>query len=294
MLMRSSTHHRPAERRPVGLPGPPRFEVLPLPGITDEAPGSLPADSTVTVTASPRQGLAATIDCATNLALQGMHVVPHLSARLIKDEAALKTTLDTLATSGVEEIFVVGGDALEPVGEYTGSVELLESIAQMEHGFRIGIAGYPEPHPLISDDVAVQAMWDKRQYASYIVSQMCFDARDLLTWVRRVRRRGIDLPILVGVPGPATTRKLLQIGSKIGVGQSTRLLRKHRGGLRHLASPVPWRPTKLLQDLAPAFADPTYGLQGLHIYTFNDVAAAGRWWQEASSGDREAAPTLDQ
>lgn len=292
MRSRPNLHHQADTPTPIGLPGTPRFEVLPLPGITDKVPAHLPADSTVTVTASPQQGMAATIDTAVALALQGMHVVPHLSARLIQDESTLETTLDTLANSGVAELFVIGGDALEPVGEYTGAMELLESIAALGRGFRIGVAGYPEPHPLMSDDVAIQAMWDKRQYASYIISQMCFDARTLLTWVRRVRQRGVDLPILVGIAGPSSPGKLLRIGTKIGVGQSTRVLHKHRGVLRHLASPKPWRPTHLLQDLAPAFADPSYGLKGLHVYTFNDVATAGRWWQEAASG-HEAASTAD-
>src|SRR5699024_6820959 len=172
-------------------------------------------------------------------------VGPHLSARLVQDEATLATTLDTLANSGVEELFVIGGDALEPVGEYSSALELLQAISAQDRHFRIGVAGYPEPHPLISDDVAVQAMWDKREYASYIGSQMCFDARALLTWVRRVRHRGVDLPILVGLPGPASTSKLLRVGSKIGVGQSTGVLGKRRGWLRDLVSPRPWGPSEL-------------------------------------------------
>ena len=122
------------------------------------------------------------------------------------------------------------------------------------------------------------------RYASYIVSQMCFDSRTLLAWVRRLRERGVDLPVLVGIPGPTSTGRLLRIGTQIGVGESARVLRKHRGGLRHLVSPAPWRPNQLLRDLSPGFTDPEYGLQGLHVYTFNDVATAGRWRQEASNG----------
>src|SRR5699024_4293686 len=129
MRTRPTTHHRPDTRQPVGLPGPPRFEVLPLPGIAEEVPEHLPAHATVTVTASPRQGMSATIDCAVALALRGLHVVPHLSARLVQDEATLATTLDTLANSGVEELFVIGGDALEPVGEYSSALELLQAIS---------------------------------------------------------------------------------------------------------------------------------------------------------------------
>ncbi len=292
MLGRLGSHRRPG-RGPVRPPGPPRFEVLPLPGVADTVQEVLPPQATVTVTASPRRGNDATVRTAVALALQGRHVVPHLSARLVRDEATLKTTLDTLTTSGVTEVFVIGGDAADPVGDYTSAVDILPTISRMGHGLRIGIAGYPEPHPLIDDDAVIQALEDKRPHASYVVSQMCFDARTLLTWVRRVRERGMDLPVVVGVPGPAPTHTLLRIGTTIGVGESSRVLRKHRGALRHLASPLPWQPTQLLADLAPGFADPTYDIRGVHVYTFNAIASAGRWWQELS-GDEEAAHTLDQ
>lgn len=292
MLGRLTPHRRPG-RGPVRPLGPPRFEILPLPGITDTVQEFLPPQATVTVTASPRRGNGATVSTAVALALQGRHVVPHLSARLIRDEVTLRATLDTLATSGVTEAFVIGGDAAEPVGDYTSAVDILPTISQMGHGLRIGIAGYPEPHPLIDDDTVIQAMEDKRPHASYVVSQMCFDARTVLTWVRRVRERGVDLPVLVGVPGPTPAHTLLRIGAKVGVGESARVLRKHRGGLRHLASPLPWQPTRLLEDLAPGFADPTYGIRGMHVYTFNAIAATGRWWQEVS-GDEESSHTLDQ
>lgn len=293
MLGRLTAHHGSGPG-PIRLPGLPRFEVLPLPGITDAVREFLPPQATVTVTASPRQGHEATVSTAIALAQQGRHVVPHLAARLIRDEAALRTTLDSLTTSGVTEAFVIGGDAVDPLGEYTSAVDLLPTITQMGHGLRIGIAGYPEPHPLIDDDVVIQAMWEKYPHASYVVSQMCFDASTLLTWVRRMRQRGVDLPVLVGVPGPTSVTTLLRVGTKVGVGESTRVLRKQRGVLRHLASPLPWRPTQLLQDLAPGFADPDDGLQGVHVYTFNAVGAAGRWWREMSDSHQEAARTLDQ
>lgn len=292
MLARLATHFGPEPPLRAGLLGQPRFEVLPLPGIVDAVLEHLPSDATVTVTASPRQGIDATIRTAVSLALQGMSVVPHLSARLIPDEAALEAVLDTLTTSGVTEVFVIGGDAAEPVGEYTSALDILPTMAQMGHGLRIGIAGYPEPHPLIDDDVLIQSMWDKRRYASYIVSQMCFDARTLLIWVHDLRRRGVDLPVLVGVPGPITVSRLARIVAKVGVGDSARVLRKHRGAMRHLASPVPWQPNQLMQDLAPGFADPDLGLGGVHVYTFNDVHAAGRWWQQASRGDQRPTGTL--
>lgn len=287
MLSGSTSRRTPRADRAPRAPGrgwgEPRFEVLPLPGIEEEVVRHLPPGATVTVTASPRRGMPATLECATRLAERGVRVVPHLSARLVADEAELKSLLDDLVTAGVGEVFVVGGDSGRPTGDYAGALDLLQAMAHLGHDLVVGVAGYPESHPAIPDDVAVQAMWDKRVHASYIVSQMCFDARVLRAWVRRVRERGVQLPIRVGVAGPASTRQLLRISARIGVGESTRVLTHHGRGLWRLATPGAWRPDRLLDDLAPVLADPAYGVQGLHVYTFNDVAAAGRWWREATN-----------
>lgn len=263
--------------------GEPRFEVLPLSGITEKVVEFLPPDATVTVTASPRQGITATLECTQELARHGVKVVPHMSARLIAHEQELKEVLDNLSDLGVEEIFVVAGDAKQPVGEFESALDLLRAMADLGHDFTVGITGYPETHPLIPDDVAIQAMSDKVPYSSYIVSQMCFDAGALGTWVEQIRSRGIDLPVKIGIPAPITPSKLLRISTQIGVGQSLRVLRHHRGGMRHLAGPGSWSPSDLLEDLDRVFADPAYGLRGLHIYTFNDVATANQWWQQISA-----------
>lgn len=258
----------------------PRFEVLPVPGIEDEVAASVPAHATVTVTASRRRGIHTTLDIATRLAERGTYAVPHLAARLIADESELKQIISDLATARIPEVFVIGGDADTPVGDFSGSLELLQAMHAIGHDFTIGIAGYPEPHPKISDDLAVQAMWDKRVFASYIVSQMCFEPRTLLNWVSRVRQRGIMVPIYAGVAGPASTTRLLRISRRIGVGESARMLSKNTGLLR-LARPGHWRPDALIKDLAPALSDREYGLAGLHLYTFNAVRETEEWRQDA-------------
>ena len=258
----------------------PRFEVIPLPGIEEEIERYLPAHATITVTASPRRGLAPTLELATRLALRGVDAVPHLAARQVTGTAELQGILRALDAAGVREVFVIGGDLAEPVGEFSSALQLLQAMQSIGHDLTVGIAGYPESHPLIVDDVAVQEMWDKQAYASYIVSQMSFDARVVLEWVRRLRRRGIVLPVRIGVAGPVGTARLLRVGARVGVGDSLRVLGKHRGLLRHL--PGSWTPARLLDDLNPALADPGYGLAGLHVYTFNALAQTARWWQEAA------------
>lgn len=262
-----------------GMLDQPRYEVLPLSGIEDLVAQHVPDTVPLTVTASVRQGIHATVDVATRLAAQGRHVVPHISARLIADDAELKEIIGSLSSAGVTEIFVVGGDAESPVGEFSGTVDLLNAMEWIGHDFCIGVAGYPETHPKIADDVTVRALWDKQPYASYIVSQMCFDSRQVGAWVHSVRDRGITLPIYIGIAGPAKTSHLLRVSARIGVGQSARVLRHHGSGLLRIAQPGTWRPDSLLRNLAPLFADPEHHLAGLHMYTFNAVQAAEEWRQ---------------
>jgi methylenetetrahydrofolate reductase (NADPH) len=84
-------------------------------------------------------------------------------------------------------------------------------MAELGHGLEeIGITGYPESHTFISDDTTIQAMFDKAPLAKYIVSQICFHPDVIGTWIRRVRNRGAELPIHIGLPGPVAAGRLLR------------------------------------------------------------------------------------
>jgi methylenetetrahydrofolate reductase (NADPH) len=271
----------------------PRYEVLPLDDVADLVAEHVPTDVTLTVTASPAKGLARTLDVAERLAAGGRRVVPHLSARLIADEAHLKDVLQRLTGCGVGDVLVVAGDVGEAAGPFGGALDLLASMADLGHRLdEVGIAGYPERHPFIDDDVTIQAMWDKRRFATYIVSQLCFHPRVVAAWVRRVRRRGVDLPIHVGVPGPVDAARLLRISTRIGIGESARFVRRHTGWLPHLLRAGGYRPGRLVDGLAASLADPASRVAGLHVYTFNEVARTQRWRQEtlgrlAAAADKE-------
>src|SRR6186997_2389554 len=115
-----------------------RFEILPLDGIEEQVREHLPKDVKVTVTASPRKGLEATLDLSERLSKAGYPVVPHLSARLVRDRAHLEEVLARLSAVGIHELFVPAGDATEP-GEFQGAAELLEAMGDSRTQFdRIG------------------------------------------------------------------------------------------------------------------------------------------------------------
>lgn len=257
-----------------------RFEVLPAPGTEEVVATHLPLGTTVTVTASPNRGLGPTLVLAERLAALGYDVVPHLAARMISGRAELTDVAQRLQQAGVRAIFVPAGDA-DPVGSYVSSLDLLEDLATICHPFtQVGVAGYPESHPSIHDDVTVQAMWDKRHYATHVVSNMTFDAGALGGWVRRVRARGVPMSILIGLPGPVERAKLLTMATKIGVGQSTKFLRKNPGAFARIAVPGGYEPMRLLTRVATLLGDDETSVLGLHLFTFNQVAETEAWRAE--------------
>jgi methylenetetrahydrofolate reductase (NADPH) len=260
----------------------PRYEVLPTEDVEERVVATVPREVTITVTASPRRGIEATIGLAERLSERGYKVVPHLSARLIRDESHLKEVLAALAAMGGTEVFVIAGDAREPAGKFPDSVSLLEAIMAEKHGVRdIGVTGYPERHSFIDDDLTIQAMWDKRRLATYIVSNLCFDPRMVKKWVARVRRRGVQLPIHIGMAGVADPAKLLRVSTRIGVVDSARFLRGHSNWFLRTLQPGGYSPERFITGLLPDLAMPERKVAGLHVFTFNEIEPTERWRQEA-------------
>jgi methylenetetrahydrofolate reductase (NADH) len=256
----------------------PRYEVIPLDGIEEEVLAHVPQDLKVTVTASPTKGLDPTLDLVDRLAAAGYDVVPHLSARLVLDDGHLRWILARLHEARVREVFVVAGDASQPAGQFEGAAALLRAMAEHRHGIQeIGITGYPESHPLIDDETTIRAMFEKAEFATYIVSQICFDPSVTVQWIENVWARGTRLPIYVGVPGVVRTAKLLRASTRIGLGDSVRFLRRHGGLVGRLLVPGAYTPDGLIRGLEPALVDPTRKVAGFHVFTFNEVEATERW-----------------
>ncbi len=257
-----------------------RYEVLPTASIEDKLLEHVPVDRTLTVTASPSKGLEPTLDLAERLTGHGYVTVPHLAARMVRDKAELAEICDRLSGKGITRVFVPGGDA-DPPGAYPDALSMLEDLKELGSPFpHVGITGYPESHPTIDDDLTIQSMWDKRRYATHVVSNLTFDPQMLTTWVRRMRKRGISMPVLLGIPGPVDRTKLLAMAGKIGVGDSTRFLVKHKGTFARLAAPGGFTGEKFLQKCAAELSAPEMGVEGVHVFTFNQVAETERWRAE--------------
>jgi methylenetetrahydrofolate reductase (NADPH) len=267
-------------RTAVDLLRRPRYEVLPLDGIDDAVLTHVPHDVVLTVTVSPRRGIEHSLDCVERLLGDGYVVIPHLSARLVRGRAHLADLVARLDELDVRDVFVIAGDAPHPAGAFDGAAALLEALDDLGHPFaEIGISGYPESHPLIDDETTIQAMFAKARFATYIVSQICFDSAVTVAWMDEVWRRGTRLPIWIGIPGAVPRTKLLRVSARIGLGESTRFLRTHGSWIARLLRPQGFSPDPLLRGLAPAFAEEERKIAGFHVFTFNDVADTERWRQ---------------
>lgn len=258
-----------------------RFEVLPLAGIEERVLEHVPAGVTLTVTASPTRGLGPTLALTERLAAHGYRVVPHLAARLVRDAKHLSELVDWAREARIVDVFVVAGDATEPEGAYDGALPLLRDLAEREHPFReIGIAGYPEGHPLIDDRTVEAVLHAKAAHATYVTTQVCFDPLVTARWVEGARARGIGLPILVGIPGEVSRTKLLRISSRIGIGDSLRFLRKH-GSFANRFVRGGFSPDPLIAGLGGLLDDGQ--IAGFHVFTFNEVETTEAWRRRVSA-----------
>lgn len=269
---------QPAARTALrSLVASPKFELVPLKHALDQA-AFLPPGALVSVTASPAKGMHPTIELCAQLHERGFVVVPHLSAHMIRDRAHLAELLHRMDDAGIDRAFVVGGDAKDP-GDFRDGLSLLQAIAEQGHRLReVGIPCYPQGHPTIPDETLLAALEAKAPLADYMTTQMCFDGAATESWLRARRADGLELPVVLGIPGAAEPHKLVSIAARIGVADSRRFVAKNARFVgRMIRSGGFYRPDGLLESLAPLMADPAARVHGIHLYTFNAVEATERW-----------------
>jgi methylenetetrahydrofolate reductase (NADPH) len=251
------------------------FELIPLRDALERAE-FLPPGAGATVTASPTHGIESTIELCEGLIALGHPATPHLAAHMIRDGAHLAELLDRCTSAGIRDAFVVGGDAKDR-GEIHDGLALLRLMEALGHPFEaVGVAGYPEGHPSIPDEVLLASLKEKQRYATYLTTQMSFDGDAIASWVARIRDAGVTLPIHLGLPGVVHIRRLLRVAARIGVGGSVRYLRKNRQLLRLLLGRS-FTPEPLLGSLGPTLTDPAADVRALHLFTFNQVDSTVAW-----------------
>jgi methylenetetrahydrofolate reductase (NADPH) len=254
----------------------------------DAYPSLLPQGTDVYVAWIPGSPYHHVASMAARLRQAGLNPVPHIAARQLTDGAMAAEYLSMLRDdAGVTRALIIAGDTKESAGAYDSSIALLETGLLQAHGIRsIGITGYPEGHPKISDAALMEALDRKTAYAEahelelFMVTQFCFDGQAIVDWLRRLRARGAALPVRVGVAGPASVRTLLNYGVRCGVGNSIRALKSQAVSLTRLLGQQ--GPEEVVCRFAPLAAE--LGVAGLHLFPFGGFAQSSQWIDNAAAG----------
>ncbi|PPF13286.1 MULTISPECIES: methylenetetrahydrofolate reductase [unclassified Rathayibacter] len=247
-----------------------RFEIIPADDIGERAARAFPDPSavTLTVTSLPKHGTERTVDGAVALAGRGFRVVPHLAARNVEGRAALERVLERMGEAGIDEAFVISGDASSAAGTYSTSLELIRDAREISPGLALDIAGYPEGHPHLSDESIERHLRERAPFIRSIVTQMCFDVDAVVRYADRLRETGITADLWAGVPGPVERSRLLTLGARIGVGSSLGFLKRSTSVAGGLLRGRRFDPSAFVARLEAAAGD---RLAGLHVYTFNEL-----------------------
>lgn len=255
---------------------------------------ALAAGTDVNVTFLPGSDPADTAKVAARLRDEGMHPIPHIAARSIHDKDQLDSILKALKSeASVDEVLIIGGGVDKPVGDFTSSMEILETGLIQDYGIgKIGISGHPEGSPDIPDDALASALAWKNEFAKkegldlYIETQFCFEAEAVLQWERDIRAAGNQLPIRIGIPGPATIKTLFRFAQISGIGPSMRFISKQAKNVAKLLTVQ--SPDLLLAGLAEGMAnDKDCLLAHFHYYPFGGFAKTAAYASAVAGGQIE-------
>ena len=231
------------------------------------------------------------VPAAKKLNDEGFTVMPHIPARVIKNKAMLGDWLSMYQNeAGVDEALLIAGGSPKPIGDYDSSIKLIESGLFDLAGFkRLHIAGHPEGNKDIDPDGEIknvsEALSWKQEFSKRtdaemaIATQFCFDANVVKKWMDDIKDDGIDIPIHIGIAGPAKLQTVLKFSIECGIGSSMKVLTKRAKDITKLL--LPYEPTQVLRDLAEYKAkDPKFNIEQVHFFPFGGIKQTSDWVRE--------------
>jgi len=241
------------------------------------------------------------IDTAKRLTDEGYNVMPHFPARIIESKEVLVNWIDRYKNeAGVKDALLLAGGVNQPYGEFHSSMDLLDTGEFDKAGFKnLHVAGHPEGNMDIDTDgktknVDSAISW-KQEFSQKtdanmaITTQFCFESGPLIEWADRMESIGIDIPIHIGVAGPAKLQTMIKFSMACGVGASLRVLKRRAKDVTKLL--LPFKPDQFLTELAEYKAlNPNFLITNVHFFPLGGIKTNAKWTIE--SGGISATPAL--
>ncbi|MEL6283215.1 MAG: methylenetetrahydrofolate reductase [Pseudomonadota bacterium] len=261
----------------------------------------LPADTRVYIAhidGTPIEDMLAT---AKRLREDGFQVMPHFPARIIADETVLADWIQRYQDVGVDQALLLAGGVTKPRGDYHCSMQLLETGLFDKAGFkRLHVAGHPEGNKDIDPDGSdrnvmdairwKQSFNDRTDAEMAIITQFAFESAPVIKWADRLKAEGIDLPIHIGVAGPAKLQTMIKFAIECGVGASVRVLQRRAMDMTKLL--LPYEPNEFVDELAAhAAATPGFNIEKVHIFPLGGIKRGAEWANLRVEGATAAAET---
>ena len=268
------------------------IEVLPRSAAKiDSFSDVLPKNTRVYIAHLETEDISAMVATAKRIHDEGFAVMPHIPARMIASKEMLHDWISMYQNeAGVDEALLLAGGSKKPVGDFNSSIQLIESGLFDKAGFkRLHIAGHPEGSKDIdpsggiknvSEALSWKQEFSQRTDASMaIATQFCFDADVVKKWADSIKENGIDIPIHIGIAGPAKLQTLLKFSVECGIGASMKVLTKRAKDLTKLL--LPYKPTQILNELADHKSkDPEFNIEQVHFFPIGGVKKTVDWLKD--------------
>ena len=271
---------------------PASIEIVPKQALESaELPGLFPAGTSVYITDIGTDTADDLTAAAKRVRDLGYTPVPHFACRRLTTRAALEDRVARAANeAGVTDVLVIGGGLDKPAGEFASAMEVLDTGVFERNGIRsMGVAGHPEGSPDFSLDSAMQALREKQAYADStgidvrIVTQFGFDPAKFIGWADSLRAEGINLPVHLGVAGPAKFPTLIKYAAMCGVGNSIDFLKKNALSLTALA--VGHNPEEVVGPIEASSRRPSSPITQIHVFPFGGLKKSSEWLVKRGTWD---------
>ena len=234
------------------------------------------------------------VETAKRLASEGFNVMPHFPARIIKDKSMLDDWINRYqGEAGIEQALLLAGGVSKPHGDYENSMQLVETELFEKYNFKhLHFAGHPEGNKDIDSDgsnknVDAALSWkqkfkERTDIALALTTQFCFEAEPVIEWANSLTSKGIDIPIHIGVAGPAKLQTLIKFSIACGVGPSLRVLQKRAKDVKKLL--LPFEPNEFLETLAEhKKANPDFNITNVHFFPLGGINVNASWIKSATN-----------